>query len=178
MTTTSYPSDKWLNRKHWRWKIKHWSMKYCADEVTIVHIRCDSKEPFCAETKSFPTAISMWLLLLLLLQFCTACKKKLAKNVKKSRQKQKKQCLELPECFQSLILCAAYLWSVVGGVLQNGVCVSVLSLGLCLRDRLYTRYMWLRVFGWSVCVLSSRSACGSGDYCVALSFVMVNRHLC
>lgn len=52
--------------------------------------------------------------------------KRLAKNVwwrKKEKQAETKETLELPKCFQFLILCAAYLWSAVGGVFRNGVCV-------------------------------------------------------
>lgn len=39
------------------------------------------------------------------------------------KQAETKETLELPKCFQFPILCAAYLWSAVGGVFRNGVCV-------------------------------------------------------
>lgn len=75
--------------------------------------------------------------------------------MKKSRQKQKEQCLELPKYFQSLILCAAYLWSVVGGVLQNGVCV-------------FLYYLWVYV---CVTVYAHATQCICDCVCSVEAFV-------
>lgn len=59
--------------------------------------------------------------------------RKVSKNVKNSGENKRNSVWKSPK-LQPLILRAAYLWPAVGGVLWNGVCVSVFSLGRCLCD--------------------------------------------
>lgn len=104
--------------------------------------------------------------------------KDLLKMLCEGKQTQKKHCLELPECFQFLLLGAECLWLAVGGVFQHSVRVSLFSFGLYLCMfmcmSLYTLHI-VYVFSGRIYMLPFCFACGSGDHYVAFSFVMVNR---